>query len=55
MFADASHALQDDCKGRSGAIERIGNASGYACSTMHKVMSRSSFEAELNSSHEVIP
>ena len=33
----------------------IGNASVYASSTKQKVMSRSSFEAELNSLHEVIP
>ena len=55
VFADASHAVHDDAKGHSGAITRIGNASVHASSTKQKVMSRSSFEAELNSLHEAIP
>jgi len=55
VYADASHAVHDDAKGHSGAVARVGKATVYASSTKQKVMSRSSFEAELNSLHEVIP
>ena len=55
MFANASYAVHEDAKGLSGAIARIGNASVYASSTKQKAMSRSSFETELDSLHEVIP
>ena len=34
VFADASHAVHDDAKGRVGAIARTGNASVYAISIM---------------------
>ena len=54
MFSDASHAVNDDAKGHSGAITRIGKASVYGSSTKKNVMSRSFIEAELNSLHEVI-
>ena len=42
MFADASHAIQND-------------TSVYASSAKQRVAPRSSFEAEANSLHEVIP
>ena len=46
VVADASQAVHDDAKGHSGAVARRGNVIVYG---------RSSFEAELNSLHEVIP
>ena len=54
VFADASHAVHDDAKDRSGAVERLGTANVYASSTKRKVV-RSSFEAKENSLHEVMP
>jgi len=55
VFADASHAVHTDAKGQSGAVERLGKAAIYFSSTKQKVISRSSFESELNSLHEIIP
>ena len=54
-FADVLHAVHDDGKGHSKAIARKGSASLYVSSMEQKVISRSSFEAELNSLHEFIP
>ena len=50
-----SHAVHDGAKGHSGAIACTGNASVYASSTKQKMMSRASYEAELNGLHEIIP
>ena len=55
VYADASHAVHADAKGHSGSIKRIGRATVYASSTTQKVISRSSFESELNTLHEVVP
>ena len=50
VFTDASHAVHDDAKGRSGTTSRKGNA--RVCML---VLPKSSFEAELNSLLEVFP
>ena len=55
VIEDASQAVHDGAKGHGEAIARISNASVYVSSTKQKAMSKSSFEAELNSLYEVIP
>ena len=55
LFADALRALHDNGKGYIRAIPHIDNTSVYASSIMRKVVSRFSFEAELNNVREAIP
>ena len=55
VFADESHAVHDDTKGNREAIALISTASVHISSIKQKVMSRSSFEAELNGLYEIIP
>ena len=52
VFADASHTVHDDAKGRRRAIAHIGKASVHASSTEQKVKLRTFFKAEMNSLHE---
>ena len=54
-FVDASFGVHHDMKGHTGALLTMGKGTLYSTSSAHKLVARSSTEAELIGVHDVLP
>ena len=54
-WIDAAYGAHDDCKGHTGTTMSLGHGSIYSNSIKQKLVARSSTEAELIGTHDVLP
>ena len=55
LWVDASYAVHSDMKSHTGGTLSLGHGSVYSLSTEHKLVSRSSAEAELIGVYDALP
>jgi hypothetical protein len=53
-WVDASHAVNDDCRGHTGAMMLMGKGAAISFSNKHKINTKSSSKSELISADQAL-